>query len=110
MIKPKDFFSKLRIGWLFVFTSFELWCDHMTNKSKFDFWTDGFYNFDNGPEKMELIWSNYEIAIQNHVSEKAVEQVVSRIAHSFNLTPDHSHNMRVLLTLAFLTGIKEANN
>ena len=54
--------------------------------------------------------SNYEIAIQNHVSEKAVEQVVSRIAHSFNLAPDHSHNMRVLLTLAFLTGIKEANN
>lgn len=52
--------------------------------------------------------SNYEIALQHHVSEKAVEQVVSRIAHSFNLAPDHSHNMRVLLTLAFLTGIKEA--
>ena len=39
-------------------------CDHMTNKSKFDFWTDGFYNFDNSSEEMELIWSNYEIAMK----------------------------------------------
>ncbi len=64
MIKAKDFFSKLRIGWLFVFASFNLWCDHMTDKSQFDFWIDGFYNFDNGPEDMELTWDNYKIAMK----------------------------------------------
>lgn len=64
MIKAKDFFSKLRIGWLFVFASFDLWCNHMTDKSQFDFWIDGFYNFDNGPENMELTWDNYKIAMK----------------------------------------------
>ena len=53
--------------------------------------------------------SNYEIAIQREVSEKAVEQVISRIAHTMKISPDHSHNMRVLLTLAFLTGTNVLN-
>ena len=64
MITLKDFFSKLRLGWMFVFASFTLWCDHMQDKSMFDFWIDGFYNFDNGPEELELNWSNYEIAMK----------------------------------------------
>jgi hypothetical protein len=44
----------------------------MQDKSKFDFWIDGFYNFDNGPEELELTWENYEIAIkyQNKTKEK----------------------------------------
>ena len=54
--------------------------------------------------------SNYEIAMQHKVSEKAVEQVISRVAHTFQISPDHSHNMRVLLTLAFLTRLKEINS
>jgi hypothetical protein len=37
----------------------------MKNESQFDFWIDGFYNFDNGPEELELCWSNYEIAMKN---------------------------------------------
>jgi len=65
MITLKDFFSKLILGWLFVFASFKLWCDHIQNKSSFDFWTDGFYHFDNGPEELELTWSNYEIAMKH---------------------------------------------
>lgn len=51
--------------------------------------------------------SNHEISLRNHVSEKAVEQVVSRIANTLNIMPHHSHNVRVLLTLAFITGLKE---
>lgn len=64
MITFKDFFSKLRLGWMFVFASFTLWCDHIKGKPSFDFWIDGFYNFDNGPEELELDWSNYEIAMK----------------------------------------------
>jgi len=48
--------------------------------------------------------SNSEIARINFVSEKAVEQMVGRIAHSFNITQVPTRNMRVLLTLAYLTG------
>jgi DNA-binding CsgD family transcriptional regulator len=51
--------------------------------------------------------SNSEIARINFVSEKAVEQMVGRIAHSFNITQASNRNMRVLLTLAFLTGSDE---
>jgi len=65
MITLNVFFSKLRLGWMFVFASFTLWCDHMKGKSMFDFWVDGFYNFDNGPEELELNWSNYEIAMKH---------------------------------------------
>ena len=63
MITLRNFFPKLRIGWLFTFASFNLWCDHMKNQPFFDFW-DGFYHFDNGPEELELTWSNYEIAMK----------------------------------------------
>lgn len=52
MITLRDFFSKLRLGWMFVFASFTLWCDHMNDKAMFEFWRDGFYNFDNGPEEL----------------------------------------------------------
>jgi hypothetical protein len=65
MITFKDFFSKLKLGWMFVFASFTLWCDHMQNKSMFDFWTDGFYHCDNGPEELELTWQNYEIDMKH---------------------------------------------
>jgi DNA-binding NarL/FixJ family response regulator len=51
--------------------------------------------------------SNSEIARVNFVSEKAVEQMVSRIAQSFNISQNPAQNMRVLLTLAFLTGLEE---
>ncbi len=64
MITIKDFFSKLRLGWLYVFASFKLWCNYMKDESQFDFWIDGFYHFDNGPEELELTWSNYEIAMK----------------------------------------------
>jgi len=36
-----------------------------------------------------------------------VEQMVSRIAQSFNISQNPAQNMRVLLTLAFLTGLEE---
>lgn len=65
MITLKDFFSKLRLGWLYVFASFNLWIKYMKNESQFDFWTDGFYHFDNGPEELELTWKNYEIAMKH---------------------------------------------
>ena len=51
--------------------------------------------------------SNAEIARLHFVSEKSVEQMVSRIARTFDLAPQTSSNMRVLLTLAFLTGLEE---
>ena len=51
--------------------------------------------------------SNSEIARINFVSEKAVEQMVGRIAHSFSITQVPTRNMRVLLTLAYLTGSDE---
>ncbi|MEY4901583.1 MAG: hypothetical protein RLZZ190_310 [Actinomycetota bacterium] len=49
--------------------------------------------------------SNAEIARLHFVSEKSVEQMVGRIARTFAITPDATSNMRVLLTLAFLTGL-----
>ncbi len=51
--------------------------------------------------------SNAEIARLHFVSEKSVEQMVGRIARTFNICPQVSSNMRVLLTLAFLTGLEE---
>jgi hypothetical protein len=51
--------------------------------------------------------SNSEIARIHFVTEKSVEQMVGRIAHTFNISPQASSNMRVLLTLAFLTGLEE---
>lgn len=51
--------------------------------------------------------SNAEIARLHFVSEKSVEQMVGRIARTFDLAPQTSSNMRVLLTLAFLTGLEE---
>jgi hypothetical protein len=64
MITLKDFFSKLKLGWLYVFASFNLWYKYMKNETKFDFWIDGFYNFDNGSEELELNWDNYSIAMK----------------------------------------------
>lgn len=64
MINIKNFFSKLKLGWLYVFASYNLWCNYMTENTQFDFWIDGFYNFDNGPEELELDWSTYEIAMK----------------------------------------------
>jgi DNA-binding NarL/FixJ family response regulator len=49
--------------------------------------------------------SNFEIARNHFVSEKSVEQMVSRIARTFKIAPNQSSNMRVLLTLAYLTGM-----
>jgi hypothetical protein len=60
-----DFLMKIKIGWIFVFASFKLWCNHIMSKSNSNFWIDGFYIFDNGPEEMELTWSNYEIAMKH---------------------------------------------
>ena len=51
--------------------------------------------------------SNSEIARIHFVSEKSVEQMVGRIARSFNISPQASSNLRVLLTLAYLTGLEE---
>jgi DNA-binding NarL/FixJ family response regulator len=51
--------------------------------------------------------SNSEIARLHFVSEKSVEQMVGRIARSFEISQDPAHNLRVLLTLAFLTGLDE---
>jgi DNA-binding NarL/FixJ family response regulator len=51
--------------------------------------------------------SNSEIARLHFVSEKSVEQMVGRIARTLAITPDETSNMRVLLTLAFLTGLDE---
>ena len=51
--------------------------------------------------------SNAEIARIHFVSEKSVEQMVGRIARSMGICPQASSNMRVLLTLAYLTGFEE---
>jgi hypothetical protein len=51
--------------------------------------------------------SNSEIARIHFVTEKSVEQMVGRIARSFIISPQPSSNMRVLLTLSFLTGLEE---
>jgi DNA-binding NarL/FixJ family response regulator len=51
--------------------------------------------------------SNAEIARIHFVSEKSVEQMVGRIAKTFEISVNHTSNMRVLLTLAYLTGLKE---
>lgn len=64
MITLRNFFPKLRLGWMFTFASFTLWYDHMKNQSSFDFWIDGFYNFDNGSEELELTWEYYMIAMK----------------------------------------------
>ena len=50
-------------------------------------------------------FSNLEISKQHEVSEKAVEQMVGRICQSLQLSVDPAHNLRVLLTLAYLTGM-----
>jgi DNA-binding NarL/FixJ family response regulator len=49
--------------------------------------------------------SNSEIARIHFVTEKSVEQMISRIARTLKIAPNQSSNMRVLLTLAFLTGL-----
>ena len=53
--------------------------------------------------------SNLEISRLHFVSEKSVEQMVGRIAHSFQIKQNPAQNMRVLLTLAFLTGLDEVS-
>lgn len=42
--------------------------------------------------------SNGEIGRLRYVSEKSVEQIVARIACHLGITPDRSHNLRVLMT------------
>ena len=42
--------------------------------------------------------SNGEIGRLRYVSEKSVEQIVARIAGHLRITPDRSHNLRVLMT------------
>ena len=49
--------------------------------------------------------SNLEISKQHAVSEKAVEQMVGRICQRLQLSVDPGRNLRVLLTLAYLTGM-----
>lgn len=51
--------------------------------------------------------SNSEIARLHFVTEKSVEQMVGRIARSLEIFPHADTNMRVLLTLAFLTGLEK---
>ena len=51
--------------------------------------------------------SNSEIARIQFISEKSVEQMVGRIARSIHIAPHVRSNMRVLLTLAYLTGLDE---
>ena len=53
--------------------------------------------------------SNSEIARLHFVSEKSVEQMVVRIAHSLEISQNPARNMRVLLTLAYLTGVDEVS-
>lgn len=53
--------------------------------------------------------SNSEIARLHFVSEKSVEQMVGRIACSFQIKQNPAQNMRVLLTLAYLTGLDEVS-
>ena len=53
--------------------------------------------------------SNSEIARLHFVSEKSVEQMVGRIAYSLEISQNPAHNMRVLLTLAYLTGVDEVS-
>jgi len=53
--------------------------------------------------------SNSEIARLHFVSEKSVEQMVGRIAHSLEISQNPARNMRVLLTLAYLTGVDEVS-
>ena len=43
-------------------------------------------------------FSNSEIAKLRFVSEKSVEQIVARIARHLRISPDRTHNMRVVLT------------
>lgn len=45
--------------------------------------------------------SNGEIGRLRYVSEKSVEQIVARIASHLGITPDRSHNLRVLMTIEF---------
>jgi DNA-binding NarL/FixJ family response regulator len=45
--------------------------------------------------------SNGEIGRQRYVSEKSVEQIVARIAGHLGISPDRSHNLRVLMTIEY---------
>jgi DNA-binding NarL/FixJ family response regulator len=45
--------------------------------------------------------SNGEIGRLRYVSEKSVEQIVARIAGHLGITPDRSHNLRVLMTIEY---------
>jgi DNA-binding NarL/FixJ family response regulator len=56
---------------------------------------------------VSLGMTNAEIAKTRFITEKSVEQMVGRIAHSLGISQSPAHNMRVLLTLAYLTGLDE---
>jgi len=45
--------------------------------------------------------SNGEIGRLRYVSEKSVEQIVARIAGHLGISPDRSHNLRVLMTIEY---------
>jgi DNA-binding NarL/FixJ family response regulator len=45
--------------------------------------------------------SNSEIARVRYVSEKSVEQIVARVAQQLEITPNRSHNLRVILAAEY---------
>jgi DNA-binding NarL/FixJ family response regulator len=50
-------------------------------------------------------FTNAEIGRARFVSEKAIEQVLSRVAISLNIQPDHRKNMRVQLINEYMKWI-----
>jgi DNA-binding NarL/FixJ family response regulator len=49
--------------------------------------------------------TNAEIGRLRFVSEKAIEQILSRVAISLNIQPDHRKNMRVQLINEYMRWI-----
>jgi two-component system response regulator EvgA len=49
--------------------------------------------------------TNAEIGRLRFVSEKAIEQILSRVAISLNIQPDHRKNMRVQLVNEYMRWI-----
>jgi DNA-binding NarL/FixJ family response regulator len=49
--------------------------------------------------------TNAEIGRIRYVSEKAIEQILSRVAITLNIQPDHRKNMRVQLVKEYLKWI-----
>jgi DNA-binding NarL/FixJ family response regulator len=49
--------------------------------------------------------TNAEIGRLRFVSEKAIEQILSRVAITLNIQPDHRKNMRVVLVNEYMRWI-----